>query len=222
MKAFPFDGATPGQGAAEEKFHGGGWRPYRKTKTMDYVTCLLEVSAAKRRIARLFESEAPGRANRQPAECCDRNHSVRIDGEHICKRFLTQARADRHGRDGITAVRAMTKPRRGMRDLSTSSLVLALVLVGVVLAGFSDRPVFWLLIGPVPLGILHTLRTFVRQRLNKPEGTASLNSCSTKLRPGHAQIYRDGFKGRQLNDVGSAPMLDCPKDTLSQTPRSPD
>ena len=140
---------------------------------MDYVTCLLEVSAAKRRLARLFETEVPGRASRQPTECCDRNRSMRIDGQYIRKLFLKEIRADRCVRDGTTAVRAMKKPPRGMRDLSMSSFVLALVSVGVVLAGFSDRPVFWLLVGPAPIGLLHTLSIFLRQRLNNREDNSS-------------------------------------------------
>jgi hypothetical protein len=56
------------------------------------------------------------------------------------------------------------------RDLTVSSLMLALVLVGVILAAHTDRPVFWLLIGPVPFVVLHTTRTFLRQRVIQREG----------------------------------------------------
>jgi len=175
MKAFLFGGATPRQGAPGEKIAYGGWKPHRKRKAMDYVTYLLEVSAAKRRWARLFELEVPGRASRRPAEFCDRHRSIRSDGGHICKRFLKQTRADRRVRDGTTVVRAMARPPCGMRDLSMSSFVLAMVSVGVVLAGLSDRPVFWLLIGPAPVGLLHTLSTFLRQRLNNREDSSSLS-----------------------------------------------
>lgn len=141
---------------------------------MDYVTYLLEVSAAKRRLARLLESEVPGRASRRPTEFCDRHRSIRSDGGHICKRFLKQNGADSRVRDGTTVVRATARPPCGMRDLSTSSFLLALVLVGVVLAGLSDRPVFWLLIGPAPVGLLHTLSIFWRQRLNNRQDSSSL------------------------------------------------
>jgi len=44
-----------------------------------------------------------------------------------------------------------------------SSFMLALVLVGVVVAAHTDHPVFWLLIGPTPFAVLHTTRTFLRQ-----------------------------------------------------------
>jgi hypothetical protein len=52
--------------------------------------------------------------------------------------------------------------------------MLALVLVGVVVAAHTDHPVFWLLIGPTPFAVLHTTRTFLRQRVIRREG----RSCS--------------------------------------------
>ena len=56
------------------------------------------------------------------------------------------------------------------RDLTVSSFMLALVLVGVVVAARTDHPVFWLLIGPTPFAVLHTTRTFLRQRVIRREG----------------------------------------------------
>jgi hypothetical protein len=56
------------------------------------------------------------------------------------------------------------------RDLTVSSFMLALVLVGVVVAAHTDHPVFWLLIGPTPFAVLHTTRTFLRQRVIRLEG----------------------------------------------------
>ena len=56
------------------------------------------------------------------------------------------------------------------RDLTVSSFMLALVLVGVIVAAHTDRPVFWLLIGPTPFVVLHTTRTFVRRCLVRREG----------------------------------------------------
>ena len=49
------------------------------------------------------------------------------------------------------------------RDMTVSSFMLALVLVGVVVAAHTNHPVFWLLIGPVPVAVLHTTSTFLRQ-----------------------------------------------------------
>jgi hypothetical protein len=51
------------------------------------------------------------------------------------------------------------------RDLTVSGFVFALVLVGVNLAADTEQPVFWLLIGPAPVAVLHTMRTFLRQVL---------------------------------------------------------
>ena len=51
------------------------------------------------------------------------------------------------------------------RDLTVSGFIFALVLVGVILAANTEQPVFWLLIGPAPVAILHTMRTFLRQVL---------------------------------------------------------
>src|SRR4029077_12952819 len=51
------------------------------------------------------------------------------------------------------------------RDMTVSSFMLALVLVGVVVAAHTNHPVVWLLIGPTPFAVLHTTRTFLRQRV---------------------------------------------------------
>jgi len=58
------------------------------------------------------------------------------------------------------------------RDLTVSGFVFALVLVGVILAANTQQPAFWLLIGPAPVAILHTTRTFLRQVL-KPASQRS-------------------------------------------------
>ena len=49
------------------------------------------------------------------------------------------------------------------RDMSSFSFVLMLLLLGLFMAAHSDRPVFWLLVGPGPLAIGFTLTTFVRR-----------------------------------------------------------
>jgi hypothetical protein len=42
---------------------------------------------------------------------------------------------------------------RTASDMSASSIILTLVLLGTIVAGHTDHPVFWLLVGPAPLGI---------------------------------------------------------------------
>jgi hypothetical protein len=47
-------------------------------------------------------------------------------------------------------------------DISGFGFAFALVLLGTIVSGFSDRPVFWLLVGPGPLVIGLTLIAFLR------------------------------------------------------------
>jgi len=49
------------------------------------------------------------------------------------------------------------------RDMSSFTFVLMLLILGLFMAAHSDRPVFWLLVGPGPLAIGFTLTTFVRR-----------------------------------------------------------
>jgi hypothetical protein len=138
---------------------------------INYVSFLLEASEAKRRVAQLFESKAPGRADNQSTAIvdCDLNHAIGKGAKQNNKAFREQIRAQRLVRDRTTTVLAIRQPSQVRRDLTTSSFMLALVLVGVLLAASTDRPVCWLLIGPTPLAVLHTLRRSLRQRLKQPE-----------------------------------------------------
>jgi hypothetical protein len=47
--------------------------------------------------------------------------------------------------------------------MSAFSFVLMLLLLGLFMAAHSDRPVFWLLVGPGPLAVGFTMTTFVRR-----------------------------------------------------------
>jgi hypothetical protein len=49
------------------------------------------------------------------------------------------------------------------KDMSAFSIVLMLLLLGIFAAGHTERPVFWLLVGPVPLAVGFTLTTLFRQ-----------------------------------------------------------
>jgi hypothetical protein len=61
----------------------------------------------------------------------------------------------------------VSRKRRGTnstrKDMSVFSFVLMLLLLGMFAAAHSDRPVFWLLVGPFPLAVGFTLTTFLRQ-----------------------------------------------------------
>ena len=53
------------------------------------------------------------------------------------------------------------------KDMSAFSIVLMLLLLGIFAAAHTDRPVFWLLVGPAPLAVGFTLTTFLRQGLGR-------------------------------------------------------
>jgi hypothetical protein len=138
----------------------------------NYISFLLETDAAKRRLAQLFESETLSSADHGLRAIVPRDRSlaarttVEKDNntfqEYHCRRRPARGRTR-------TAIRTIESGQT-KRDLTVSSFMLALVLVGVVLAAYTDRPVFWLLIGPTPFAVLHTTRTFLRQRVMRREG----------------------------------------------------
>jgi hypothetical protein len=136
------------------------------------VSLLLEAEAAKRKLAQLFQSEELGQANHpstaivagesRPAIQTDLEQAGKQFRENCGKRGFVRSRAP-------TALRA-SEPGQMKQDLTESGFVFILVLVGAILAAYTDRPVFWLLIGPAPVAVLHTLRTCLRRRLRRQEG----------------------------------------------------
>jgi hypothetical protein len=147
-------------------------------KMNDHVSLLLQGYAAKRKLAELFESEGLGLADQPPiatiadesipAVQTDLKQSSKLFREYCLKYGLVPNRTP-------TALRT-SQPSQVKRDLTVSGFVFALVSVGVLLAAYTDRPVFWLLIGPAPLAVLHTLRTFLRQGLKRPEDYSSFTN----------------------------------------------
>ena len=55
-------------------------------------------------------------------------------------------------------------------DISLFGFTLSLVLIGTILSAPTDRPVFWLLVGPGPIAIGFTLITFLRQGFGRCHG----------------------------------------------------
>ena len=132
----------------------------------NYISFLLEAEAAKRKLAQLFQSEKLGRANHRSTPIVTRDSSrvARTDTKQISK--MSQENRRERTRTALPT-RQLCQMKR---DLSVSSFVLALVSVGVLLAAYTDQPVYWLLIGSVPLGVLYTLGTFLRLRVNRRKG----------------------------------------------------
>lgn len=138
----------------------------------DFVSFLLETDAAKRRLSRLFDSETLGWADRlsKVIVARDRSRAAWTSAEQNNKTFPEYRCTHR-------AVRARTRNAiptiesgQVKRDLTVSSFVFTLVAVGAILAAYTDHPIFWLLIGPAPVAVLHTIMTFLRQRLRQREG----------------------------------------------------
>ena len=60
------------------------------------------------------------------------------------------------------AMNKSMKERWTTGDISGFGFAFTLVLLGTILSAYSDRPVFWLLVGPGPLVVGLTVVTFLR------------------------------------------------------------
>jgi hypothetical protein len=131
----------------------------------NYISLLLEAAAANRRLAHLFQSEKVDQATCQSIAMVTRDSSGAARGDRNNK----MPQESRQGRTQVSNRTRTVIPNLGSgatrRDLSVFSFMLALMLAGVVVAAHTDHPVFWLLIGPIPVAILYTTRTFLRQRV---------------------------------------------------------
>ena len=76
------------------------------------------------------------------------------------------------------------------RDLTVSSFMLALVLVGVVVAAHTDHPVFWLLVGPTPP---EYHKAFLRQRAIRREGPLMFRKRD--------QLYQETLLTKNTNPI---------------------
>ena len=137
----------------------------------DYVSLLLQGCAAKRKLAELFQSEGFVQENQWPIAIVA--HEVIPAVQTGINQSRKPLREDRrkHGLVRNPTATALRISQQGQmkRDLTVSGFVFALVSVGLILAAYTDRPIFWLLIGPAPVGVLQTIRTFLRQRLRRQE-----------------------------------------------------
>jgi hypothetical protein len=59
-------------------------------------------------------------------------------------------------------------------DVSVFGFTCSLVVLGTILSAYSDRPIFWLLIGPGPIAIGFTLISFFRQGFGKRHGSPAV------------------------------------------------
>jgi hypothetical protein len=161
----------------------------------NHISILLEAEAAKRRLAQLFPSEELDRATQQSMAIVTRDSSgaARRDSTHNSK----MSQENRRERAPVRSRTRTAIPTIGStkQDLTVSSFMLALVLVGVVVAAHTDHPVFWLLIGPTPFAVLHTTRTFLRERVIRREG----RSCFCK----QDRLYQETLLTTHTNPIGA-------------------
>jgi hypothetical protein len=135
----------------------------RKEEMNDHVSLLLQGYAAKRQLAELFQSAGFVQENQPPKAIVA--HALIPAVQTGIKESRKSFRANR-GKHGLvgnpkpTALRTSQQDQT-KRDLTVSGFMFALVLVGVILAANTDMPVFWLLIGPAPVAVLHTVRAFL-------------------------------------------------------------
>jgi len=132
----------------------------------DHVSLLLEGCSAKRRLAELFQSEGFGQANQPPIAIAAHESIPAVQTGIKQSNKLFRENRRKHG----PVPNRRSRPGQVKRDLTVSGFVFALVSVGVIVAAYADRPVFWLLIGLAPVAVLHTIGTFLRQLPRRQEG----------------------------------------------------
>ena len=143
----------------------------RNEEMNDHLSLLLQGYAAKRELAALFQSEFLRQAKQPPITIAAHKPIPAVQrGVKQASKLFRENRSQ-HGLVPNRAPSALgtSQPDQMQRDLTVSGFVVALVSVGVILAAYTDRPIFWLLIGPAPVGVLQTIRTFLRQRLRRQE-----------------------------------------------------
>jgi hypothetical protein len=135
------------------------------------ITLLLQGYEAKRKLAQLFQSEGLGQATQLSTAIVtlDSIPAVRTGIEQNSKPLRETCREHGLVRSRTPTALQTRQPGQMKRDLTGSGFVFTLVLMGAILAAYTDRPVFWLLIGPAPVAILHSIGTFLRQRLRRQE-----------------------------------------------------
>jgi hypothetical protein len=138
-----------------------------------YISYLLAANAAKQRLAELFESETlDSERYRSTAIVADgRNRTARTNVEqnnNMARGYSSPQR--RPAPDSLRTAIPTKKSDQVKRNLTVSGLALAVVFSGAVISAHTDRPVFWLLVGPTPFAVAYTLRTCLRHRLIRREG----------------------------------------------------
>jgi hypothetical protein len=128
-----------------------------------YSRLLLDLQLVKRRFAQIFEvaPDANGDSLTSPTV----GGAPVATGQDGAVKRQTPAQYSRRSRNIFRDLSRKQSRRsdRTNRDMSTFSFTLTLQLLGTIAAAHTDHPVFWLLVGPMPLAVVFTLVTFIRQ-----------------------------------------------------------
>ena len=131
-----------------------------------YATFYLESQRARRNLLHVFkaEPEVPAAGPVLPAAKCAPAQAMKRKADSR----LNLSELLRHSRelfrDATRNLVTQKRPCWAGGDMSASSVIFTLVLSGTILAGHTDHPVFWLLVGPAPLGIGFTAIMGFRRR----------------------------------------------------------
>lgn len=146
------------------------WESLHSEKMTDYVSHLLETDTAKRRLARLFGSETIGASESTAIAAGERKPCSPENRRNQGDTFPQCRRTRRPAGDWARTTTPIIGSDQIKKDLTVSSFVFSLVLAGAILAAYTDKPIFWLLIGPAPVAVLHTTMTLLRQVLRRRAG----------------------------------------------------
>jgi hypothetical protein len=112
------------------------------------VSLLLQGYAAKRKLAQLFQGEGPGQAKHRSTAIVTRDSvpAVRTDIKQNSKLLRESCREHGVVRHRTATALQPRQPEQIKRELTVSGFVFTLALVGAILAAYTDRPAFWLLV----------------------------------------------------------------------------
>jgi hypothetical protein len=141
-----------------------------------YSTFIFETQRAKQRLALVFQARSERRAatlslpNRESVPAIS-------DRQDTGNRRKVLPKISRR-RDDLSEVgRKKGLPNESYwthEDMGTLSFTLTLLLLATVAAAQTDRPILWLMIGPVPLALGLAVVGFVRPRFNLRASVRSL------------------------------------------------
>ena len=134
-----------------------------------YATFYLEAQRAKRDLLHVFKAEpdVPAADPVLPAAKCAPAQTVKKKADSKLNLSEKLRYSRELFRDATRNLVTQKRPGWAEGDMSASSVIFTIVLLGTILAGHTEHPVFWLSVGPAPLGIGFTAIMVVRRGLGQ-------------------------------------------------------